>query len=149
MTPIRYCTRWLTVLVVAVAVVGCTSQNLPDIHLFDPQGGEHVYHVEFANNDAQREKGLMDRATVDHGMLFLFDQPEILHFWMKNTLVPLDIVFFDTTGKFVSGTSMVPCTKDPCKQYPSMSPAQYALEMPQGFIGQEGVGSGWVLQVQR
>ena len=81
----------------------------------------------------------------DHGMLFVFDHEAPLTFWMKNTLIPLDIIYFAHDGSFVSSTTMVPCTGDPCTIYPSRAPASYALEVPAGFLQQHPVDAQWKL----
>ena len=76
-------------------------------------------------------------------MLFIFEKPQILSFWMKSTVIPLDILFFDEGGKLVSTATMEPCAADPCQTYPSAAEAQYALEVPAGFSEQHGIGEGW------
>ena len=62
---------------------------------------KHHYTVEIADNDLSREKGLMFRTQLasDHGMLFVFKNIDVQNFWMKNTLIPLDIVFVTPDGK--------------------------------------------------
>lgn len=80
------------------------------------------------------------------GMLFVFDQPMPLAFWMKNTLIPLDILYFDAGGELVSALTMEPCTADPCPSYPSGESAKFALEVSAGFNQQHGVGEGWRME---
>ena len=63
-------------------------------------------------------------------MLFVFPETTSGGFWMKNTLVPLTIVFFDSAGKRVRKLSMVPCRKDPCPVYDPGRRYRYALELP-------------------
>ncbi len=86
---------------------------------------------ELALTSAQQQRGLMFRrkAPAD-GMLFVFSQATSGGFWMKNTLVPLTIVFFDTAGRRVRRMSMTPCRKDPCRIYDPGSQYRYALELP-------------------
>ena len=85
---------------------------------------------ELALTSAQRQRGLMFRrkAPLD-GMLFVFREDTSGGFWMKNTLVPLTIVFFDRTGKRVRKLSMRPCRKDPCAIYDPGRRYRFALEL--------------------
>lgn len=107
--------------------------------------------VEIARTDEDRARGLMYRTSLadDHGMLFVFDKPQELRFWMKNTKIPLEVFFFDQQGKFVSMQSMEPCTADPCMSYPSRGLAQYALEVNAGFAHWYRVGEGWSIDYVR
>ena len=123
-----------------------TAHTLHPLTLTSPTGGTSTLSVEWATTEAERELGLMNRPQVDHGMLFIFDTQQMQTFWMKNTLVPLDIVFFTDRGQYVSSARMTPCTSDPCALYSSGSPARYALEMPAGFIDQSGIGKGWMVR---
>ena len=68
------------------------------------------------------------KAPAD-GMLFVFPRATSGGFWMKNTLVPLTIVFFDTAGKSVRRLTMTPCRKDPCAIYAPGRQYRYALEL--------------------
>jgi uncharacterized protein len=86
---------------------------------------------ELALNGSQRSKGLMHRqqAPAD-GMLFVFPERTTSSFWMKNTLVPLRIVFFDTDGRRVRQLFMTPCRTDTCGVYRPRRWYRYALELP-------------------
>jgi uncharacterized membrane protein (UPF0127 family) len=86
---------------------------------------------ELALTTAQRGRGLMfrKRAPVD-GMLFVFRTATSGGFWMKNTLVPLKIVFFDSAGRQVRTMRMTPCAKDPCRIYDPAKQYRFALELP-------------------
>ena len=85
---------------------------------------------EVAKTSAQRSLGLMHRRQVPtDGMLFVFPVPTRGGFWMKNTLVPLTIVFFDSAGKRVRKLSMTPCREDPCRIYNPGRTYRFALEL--------------------
>jgi uncharacterized membrane protein (UPF0127 family) len=88
------------------------------------------FRPEIAKTPAQRSKGLMNRAPApEDGMLFVFPGTTTGGFWMKNTLVPLTIVFFDASGKRVRKLSMTPCREDPCAIYDPGRPYRFALEL--------------------
>jgi uncharacterized membrane protein (UPF0127 family) len=109
------------------------------------------FSTEFAVDDASRELGLMNRTQLaaDHSMLFVFvdDQPRA--FWMKNTLIPLDILYFDKDRKLVSmQLNAQPCKADPCAIYPSDGNARYVLELKAGTAGKLGLKLGESLTVE-
>jgi uncharacterized membrane protein (UPF0127 family) len=89
------------------------------------------FRPELAVTSEQRSLGLMNRrrAPAD-GMLFVFRRDTSGGFWMKNTLVPLTIVFFDAEGKRVRRLSMTPCRRDPCPIYEPRRRYRFALELP-------------------
>jgi uncharacterized membrane protein (UPF0127 family) len=88
------------------------------------------FRPELALTSEQRSTGLMHRlkAPAD-GMLFVFPQDTTSGFWMKNTLVPLKIVFFDGRGSHVRTLSMKPCRRDPCSIYSPNRVYRFALEL--------------------
>lgn len=117
------------------------------IMLKGPNGQTIAINAEIADDDRKRRMGLMFRKRLDdgEGMLFSFEYSQMLNFWMKNTLIPLDIIFFDHGGRFVSAAAMTPCDAGPCRVYQSAQPAQWALELPAGFTAKTGAGAGWSL----
>jgi len=106
--------------------------------------------VEVANTSEQMARGLMFRRSLsrERGMLFLFPIENQLHFWMKNTLIPLDILFFNADRELVSSATMLPCEEDPCVSYSSEMPSTYALEVNAGFLLQHSIGKGWKIELQ-
>ena len=106
--------------------------------------GEFRLTVEAADTPEERERGLMDRTSLeaDHGMVFIFDGPTDGAFWMKDTLIPLSIAFWDEAGEIVGLNDMDPCTADPCPTYGSPEPYVGALEVNQGFFDEHGVVIG-------
>ncbi len=105
-------------------------------------GGERVeVEVEIADTDAERERGLMERTELaeNAGMLFVFEEEQQLAFFMRNTLIPLSIAYINAEGIIVDIRDMEPLDETPI---PSAAPAQYALEVNQGFFAERGVEVG-------
>lgn len=90
--------------------------------------------VAVADSSQLRQQGLMNVEDIGDldGMLFIFDADTSSGFWMKNTLIPLDIAFFDADGGFVDGFAMEPCTTADCPTYRPSGSYRFALEVPQG-----------------
>jgi uncharacterized protein len=110
------------------------------------QIGGKVCHCEVANDERTRERGLMSRPKMadDHGMLFVFEQPQVLRFWMKNTLIPLDILFMNADGKVVAIRQMVPMDLSTTS---SGEPAKYAIELNSGQAEAAGAKEGDVIHL--
>ena len=110
---------------------GCASAGEPWVEL-----GGHRYTVEVADDDAERARGLMfrDELPANRGMLFIHEREEPQAYWMKNTHIPLDILFFDDARRLVTQQRDVPpCSLgDACPPYPSDEPARYVLELNAG-----------------
>ena len=105
----------------------------------------HRISVVIANTDAAREHGLMDRTHMapNHGMLFMYPDAQPRYFWMKDTLIPLDILFFDAQRRLINiSTDTPPCKTDPCPTYNSAAPAQYVLELNAGAVKRLGITTG-------
>lgn len=103
------------------------------------------FTVEIADTPDKRALGLMfrDELPADHGMLFIFDQEAPLSFWMKNTRIPLDIMYFDSRLVLVSvSENTPPCRMRLCPGYPSEGPAQYVLELNAGKASELGLQTG-------
>jgi len=83
----------------------------------------HRFTVEIARTDPERERGLMYRTHMpaDHGMLFVFSDAQLRYFWMKNTLIPLDIIFFDAHKRLVNISANTPPCK-PLNAQPTQAP---------------------------
>ena len=117
-------------LVLSMLLSGCASAGS-----WVELGGQR-YQVEVADDDAERARGLMfrDELAAGTGMIFLHDREEPQAYWMKNTKIPLDILYFDNARKLVAQQRDVPpCTAgDACPPYPSNAPARYVLELNAG-----------------
>jgi uncharacterized membrane protein (UPF0127 family) len=113
------------------------ESNMPTVTI-----GAQTFGVEVAETFADRRQGLMDREfmPVDQGMLFVFEKPGIYPFWMKNTLIPLDIIWIGTDKRVIDFTTMQPCREKPCPSYKPKGEAQWVLEVNAGEF-KEAVGA--------
>lgn len=137
-----------------VATEGQTSGVTfsPGKALIDTDEGSVLLDVELAENEEQRQQGLMFRESLDEdsGMLFtFFEEASPGGFWMKNTLIPLSIAFIDTDSKIVAILDMEPCQADPCPVYDPGLPYAAALEVNQGAFDEWGVETGDRVTVTR
>ena len=106
-------------------------------------------HLELALTTEEKTLGLMFRDTLaeNAGMLFLFDADAPLAFWMKNTFIPLDLVWLDAAGRVVDvHADTQPCRADPCPSYTPIAPARAVLEVNAGFAAAHGVKRGALLR---
>ncbi len=88
--------------------------------------------VELALTDKEHERGLMYRESIpeNYGMLFVFKDNDIRYFWMKNTLINLDIIYIDSNGIIQKIYHNVkPCKKEPCELYSSEIEVKFVLEL--------------------
>ncbi len=95
------------------------------------------FDVEIVKTPKDRQKGLQNRKNLglDKGMLFVFKKSKIYSFWMKDTLIPLDIIWLDKKKNIVFIEENVPpCKKDPCSVYSPDKKARYILELNAGQI---------------
>ncbi len=95
----------------------------------------NCYAVELAISNPEKEKGLQDRDVLDKngGMLFAFDGRNPASFWMKKTLIPLDMLWLDYSGQIIYiEHDAPPCEQDPCPLYGPKTPAAYVLEINAG-----------------
>jgi uncharacterized membrane protein (UPF0127 family) len=109
-----------------------------------------VYGVEVARSPDEQAQGLMYRESLPDrmGMIFPFSDAAVHKFWMKNTMIPLDMIWLDSSGKvlFVSADTP-PCRADPCPSYGPDAPASSVLEIAGGTAAKEGVEVGSILKI--
>ena len=134
------------ILALGLLTSGCASGD----GLWVELAGER-YAVELADDDAERARGLMfrDELAAGAGMLFVHDQQQPLAYWMKNTRIPLDILYFDSQRRLVAQQRDVPpCSLgDGCPSYPSRAPALYVLELNAGEAARLGLKGGEELRL--
>ncbi len=109
--------------------------DLVGFDLVEVSLGDEALTLAIADDSALRSRGLMgvaDLGDVD-GMLFSWGGDEVSsRFTMRNTLIPLTVVFFDSDGAYVSRADMVPCEAEPCPNYGAAGQYAYAVEFPAG-----------------
>ena len=119
--------------------------------LLDTDEGSTLIDVEVAETDAQRQLGLMNRESLpeDAGMVFIWFEEASGPFWMKDTLIPLSIAFFDLDGKILKILDMEPCEAEPCELYDPGVSYRGALEVNQGAFDEWGVEEGDFIRLNR
>ena len=136
--------RYLLCVLMLTACVACASGG-PSVQL-----GGQTFSVEIADTQEKQALGLMfrDSMPADAGMIFVFPNEARRSFWMKNTRIPLDIMYFDKELKMVSiSADTPPCKIARCPSYPSGKPAMYVLELNAGVAAELGVGPGAVMTI--
>ena len=149
-------------LVMSVALLACGDDDAPEAAagdepspspsasfapgrvLLDTAEGSQLVDVEIADTPELRQLGLMHRESLDDdaGMIFMFFEEQQGGFWMKNTLIPLSIAFFDADGEILRIMDMRPCEADPCPVYDPGVTYMGALEVNQDAFDRWGVAEG-------
>ena len=117
-------------------------------------------NVEFAKTPEEWQKGLMNRSSLpkNSGMLFIFPDETNRSFWMKNTPIPLDVIFISSKGRVNEMTTLNPCPRasrrasqetEICQSYNSKTPAQYVLEINAGSAEKWKIMEGDVLEIPK
>ena len=125
----------------------CTAWSCPfKLPTVKASINENELTIELATTPETRSCGLSRRESLpaDHGMLFVYAEPQILTFWMWQTRVPLSIAFIDAAGRIVAIQKMTPFPDR--TYYSSPVPALYALEVNQGWFEVNGVAAGDVVE---
>ena len=126
----------------AVLAAGCRDDT---VHLRGP-GGEAAFRVEVADTEAERAQGLMhrERLAASAGMLFVYPRPQRVGFWMKNTLIPLDMIFMDASGT----VRRIGHEAQPHDTRPVMggNAIQTVLEINGGLARRIGIAPGWEMR---
>jgi len=138
----------MLLLVFSIAAGACSHtteaarRGEPEVVLLTRAGAEHV-KVEIARSDPEREHGLMFRQKLEpgRGMIFLFEHPQKLKFWMKNTYIPLDMIFISADKHVVYvEENAEPLTTT--SRGTDEADSQFVLEVPGGWARAHGVERG-------
>lgn len=129
-------------IIIILSIIFFASKNKPSQSSICAK--EICFSVEIAKTNAERKEGLMGRSYLEEnqGMLFVFEGSGIYGFWMKDTLIPLDIAWLDKQGKLINYVSVHPCTEAECPVYSSNQPATYVLELNAGTLSKYNISKG-------
>ena len=135
----------LLIVLLLLALSGCVN-NYVEI---DNGSNKIKVFTEVADEPEEWTTGLMFRESLNEneGMLFIFNDNKERIFWMKNTLIPLDIIFISDSLEIVNIAEAEPCKVDPCELYNSEMPAKYVLEVNQGFSRRNNIHAGDKLEI--
>ena len=113
-------------------------------------GTIELQNLQVARTSEAQARGLMGRTSLppDGGMAFVFDRETTAAFWMKDTLIPLSILFWQGDGRIIDILDMRPCRADPCPVYRASAPYVGAIEMNRGAFERLGVEVGDTLEYQ-
>jgi|SRR3989338_1876450 len=141
----------ISIIFLLIFLANCVqnSDKLGQI-LIDSGYGHVTVNAQVADDNDKRARGLMLVESLDEnaGMLFVFEQEDFQTFWMKNTLIPLDMIFIDEELKIVDIKNAIPCTNDPCQLYKSEAPAKYVLEVNGNFTKKNNIMPGNKVKIQ-
>ena len=130
------------IFVFLVFLTSCTKYQT----IFIDTGGEEEIKIkaELADTQEKKERGLMFRESLkeNSGMFFPFDADATYNFWMKNTLIPLDIIFISKDFKIVEIIHAEPCEEEPCESYKTSQYSRYVLEVNGGFTTRNNIAVG-------
>lgn len=150
LTIMRHILSCALALILSIVSFSSSSISFAQLRQIDPQsalelrpitvGSAHLV-VEIAETHKDRQRGLMHRSSMpeERGMLFIFDEPQPLCFWMRNTLIPLSIAYLDAEHTIIDILDMQPLDES---SICSTKPAQYALEVNQGWFERHQVSIG-------
>lgn len=119
-------------------LISCSQINTSKIKYV--QINEINIPVELAVTNEEKAIGLMDRINLTGGMLFVYDNEQQRQFWMKDTLIPLDMIFIGNDNKITKIHHAVPCTTLQCAIYPGN--AKYVLEVNYNFTTENKISEG-------
>ena len=135
----------------SISVTGVTPTGFESatVEVIGIDGSTQESCMWIADTPELRAKGMMEATGfgVADAMVFVQETPVSGQFWMKNTVIPLSIAYFDAVGRFVGSHDMTPCTTPECERYPTASGYRWAVEAPLGGLAALSIGEGSSLRV--
>ena len=134
------------IVLVFLFLLSCQNESMMTIYYNDKE-----INVELAQTTQEITTGLMNREYLEpnSGMLFIFDDEDHRSFWMKNTLIPLDLIFMNEDYLIVDiKKNFQPCKENPCEKYISKQPTKYVLEVKSGFVDDNDIEIGHKMDVR-
>ena len=133
----------------------CSCGQTPERYNFDFEHyfifsiGEIDFYAQLALSKTEVQEGLMYRKSLDenHGMLFAFNKPSRVSFWMKNVSLPLDIGYFDSKGRLIEQYVLYPYDESPV--FSKSDDIQFVLEMERGWFQKNKLYSGEMLDIEK
>ncbi len=127
------------ILLLVVSLFLFVNYRNPQENIIELTINNHTFILEQAITPQEKQKGLMFRTSLEEnrGMIFIFENEQERSFWMKNTLIPLDMIFIDENNKITSIQTTQPCHQDPCQTYQAQ--AKYIIELNAGMTEKIGL----------
>jgi|SRR3989338_4804568 len=129
-----------------ISLISCAKNPDKNFEVISIDNGNGLIKInaEIADDEQEQMKGLMFREKLNEndGMFFVFENEQERTFWMKNTLIPLDIIFIGNNFEIVDIKNAVPCKGEPCALYKSSKPAKYVLEVNGDLTAKRGIMIG-------
>lgn len=141
----------LMLLLIIISIIVFTEKNKTKGELENLCINENCFDVEVVDSKEELRTGLMFRENLDKdkGMLFIFSSPANYSFWMKNTLIPLDIIWIDENKNIVHiNENTLPCKEEPCTTYLPDKEALYVLEINAGLSKEYNIKIGDKVQIR-
>jgi len=131
----------ILILIFLIFITSCTKYET----IFIDNGVEKVeIKAEVADTDEKKERGLQFRKSLkeNSGMFFVFGTDSTYNFWMKNTLIPLDIIFISNDLVIIDIIYAEPCVEEPCENYKTSEPSRFILEVNGNFTIRNNIKAG-------
>jgi uncharacterized membrane protein (UPF0127 family) len=141
--------KYIFLIILLIFIIGCKEPETitKEITITTNESSIKI-NAEIADSPSKRARGLQQRESLEEnaGMLFIFERPDIASFWMKDTLIPLDMIFISENyigeKTVVKIESAEPCTTEKCPTYSSEKAVKYVLEVNAGFAEMNNIVVG-------